>query len=330
MSMDYLYGNLRAAIEKVRYTGTETNTAVVIIDQDKNVISVDVKKLSPATLTPKIENTDGDYVLLATVKDGIVTYTWTSVSDVLKTVETAIADLAKSFDSYKQQTDQRIQNLDSSAVHYTGISTESEPCRKTIRTKNNDSFSSVDTNGTPINIANVSPSNVLDLGSQGIQLNINVQAQKQESYQITVNGKDQLIIARSNIDDSGRKYIVINNDDKIASYGVDLSKDGGEDLSKELCNLITLSKYNVTDIGSIKNQPNINSSSDKVTVNSKYTLLDDRDKTELTASIEKTNKDLSDLSLQNQAEYNLLTDKLSKETEERKQVDKKLHIDIEL
>lgn len=330
MSMDYLYGNLKAAIEKVRYTGVETDTAVVTVDQDENTISVDVKKLSPAMLTPKIGSEDNSSVLLATVKDGIVTYTWTDVDTVLQTISDKVTELASSLDSYKQQIDQEFQELDNSVVHYTDIGTEENPDRRTIRTKNNDSFSSVDTNGTAINIANVSPSDVLDLGSRGIKLNINVQAQEPETYQITVNGKDQLIIARSGVDETGRRYVIINNDDKIASYGIDLSKDGGQDLSEELCNLITLSKYNVTDIGSIKTQPNINTSSSRVNVNNTYTLLDNRDKEEITSSLNETNKNLEDLTVQNQAEYNLLTDRLNKEIKEREHLDKKLHIDIEL
>ena len=41
--MEYLYGKLNKEIQSVKYTGGETGTAVVNVDNVKKVITVDVK-----------------------------------------------------------------------------------------------------------------------------------------------------------------------------------------------------------------------------------------------------------------------------------------------
>ena len=62
-------------------------------------------------------------------------------------------------------------------VDYTDISDSDNPERKTIQLKNHDSISGLNTDGTGFNIAMVSKWNKVDLGSSGIELNLNGSAE---------------------------------------------------------------------------------------------------------------------------------------------------------
>ena len=81
--MDYIYSKLSESVEKVEYSGATTTTAVVTVDNNNNVISVDVRELSPDILNVAKPAVNGNYALIQKVSaNGVTTYSWVSADQV--------------------------------------------------------------------------------------------------------------------------------------------------------------------------------------------------------------------------------------------------------
>ena len=81
--MDYIYSKLSESVEKVEYSGATTTTAVVTVDNNNNVISVDVRELSPDILNVAKPAVNGNYALMQKVSaNGVTTYSWVSADQV--------------------------------------------------------------------------------------------------------------------------------------------------------------------------------------------------------------------------------------------------------
>ena len=81
--MDYIYSKLSESVEKVEYSGATTTTAVVTVDNNNNVISVDVRELSPDILNVAKPSVNGNYALMQKVSaNGVTTYSWVSADQV--------------------------------------------------------------------------------------------------------------------------------------------------------------------------------------------------------------------------------------------------------
>lgn len=81
--MDYIYSKLSESVEKVEYSGATTTTAVVTVDNNNNVISVDVRELSPDILNVAKPAVNGNYALMQKVSaNGTTSYSWVSADQV--------------------------------------------------------------------------------------------------------------------------------------------------------------------------------------------------------------------------------------------------------
>ena len=81
--MDYIYSKLSESVKEVEYSGATTTTAVVTVDNTNNVISVDVRELSPDILNVAKPAVNGNYALMQKVSaNGVTTYTWVSADQV--------------------------------------------------------------------------------------------------------------------------------------------------------------------------------------------------------------------------------------------------------
>ena len=74
--MEYLYGKLNKEIQSVKYTGGESGTAVVNVDNVKKVITVDVKPTNNDSGLPEAPTHDGLYSLKVYVANGQPRYMW--------------------------------------------------------------------------------------------------------------------------------------------------------------------------------------------------------------------------------------------------------------
>lgn len=81
--MDYIYSKLSESVEKVEYSGATTTTAVVTVDNNNNVISVDVRELSPDILNVAKPAVNGNYALMQKISaNGTTSYSWVSADQV--------------------------------------------------------------------------------------------------------------------------------------------------------------------------------------------------------------------------------------------------------
>jgi len=94
--MDYIYGEISKSVQKVTYTGVQSDTANVLIDNDNNTIKVDVNKFSFDSLDIPLPEEDGIYLLRATIKNGKAVYDWVSEHRYLCTLPIAGQDTISS------------------------------------------------------------------------------------------------------------------------------------------------------------------------------------------------------------------------------------------
>ena len=88
--MDYIYGELQKAVEKVTYEGLHSKTAAVIVDNEKNTIQVNIVDVPVSLLSPKIDirdGKDGKHILVGTMEAGVVNYKWSNIEEFLAKFE---------------------------------------------------------------------------------------------------------------------------------------------------------------------------------------------------------------------------------------------------
>lgn len=72
--MDYLYGELNKQVEKVEYTGKETDTTITTVDDINNTIEVDVKPITPKFVDATVPGSEHDYLVSVSRDDDSQTY----------------------------------------------------------------------------------------------------------------------------------------------------------------------------------------------------------------------------------------------------------------
>ena len=103
--MDYFYSKLNEQVKKVEYKGAITETAVVTVDNRCNLISVDVRALSPDILNIPQPTEPDKYVLQETFNaDNTRTYQWVSK-------EVFSADIQEQITNITLQLEQAQANL---------------------------------------------------------------------------------------------------------------------------------------------------------------------------------------------------------------------------
>ena len=91
--MDYFYSKLNEQVKKVEYKGAITETAVVTVDNKCNLISVDVRALSPDILNIPQPTEPDKYVLQETFNaDNTRTYQWVLASSLSAAAMEALND----------------------------------------------------------------------------------------------------------------------------------------------------------------------------------------------------------------------------------------------
>ena len=109
--MDYIYSYLNDDVASREMHGSETNTAVVTVNAATNIISVDVKPLSPSMLDVPKPTEAGTYILQETLLDGgIVSYSWNTLDSYNQEVTQAISILTQQLEQERADRKQAIQN----------------------------------------------------------------------------------------------------------------------------------------------------------------------------------------------------------------------------
>ena len=111
--VQYLYGELQRAIEKVRYEGLASQTAAVIINQDDSTIQVNVTQIPAELLEPHIDKNqaDGRHLLVGFLSNGIVNYSWVNIEDFLASLEQQNQALNNRITQEATRTDNMINQL---------------------------------------------------------------------------------------------------------------------------------------------------------------------------------------------------------------------------
>lgn len=111
--MNYIYGELQKAVEKVTYEGKESQTAAVIVDNENNTITVSVINVPAGLINPNIsiEAKEGRYILIGTLENRAITYRWATIEDFLTKIESDKADIYTRIDNEAQRTDNMINQL---------------------------------------------------------------------------------------------------------------------------------------------------------------------------------------------------------------------------
>lgn len=95
--MEYLYGELCKAVEKVTYEGKESATAAVIVDNENNTIQVNVIDIPVQLMSPKVDKADDDgrYILVATLENRSVTYKWSTIENFMSEYDSRYKELVQ-------------------------------------------------------------------------------------------------------------------------------------------------------------------------------------------------------------------------------------------
>ena len=111
--MDYIYGELCKAVEKVTYEGLDSKTAAVVVDNEKNTIQVSILDVPAELLTPNVDvlGPSGRYILLATLNLNTVTYKWITIEDFLAKLELDKETIYTRIDNEAIRTDNMIKQV---------------------------------------------------------------------------------------------------------------------------------------------------------------------------------------------------------------------------
>ena len=74
--MDYIYSELSASAVKVEYTGKDTSTTSIDVNNSDSTISVDVKPLSPDAINAVIPSHNGNYIMMLQKLTGTPFFTY--------------------------------------------------------------------------------------------------------------------------------------------------------------------------------------------------------------------------------------------------------------
>ena len=111
--MNYIYGELCKAVEKVTYEGLDSKTAAVVVDNEKNTIQVNIIDVPAELLNPNVDvlGPSGRYILLATLNLNAVTYKWVTIEDFMAKLESDKEAIYTRIDNEATRTDNMIQQV---------------------------------------------------------------------------------------------------------------------------------------------------------------------------------------------------------------------------
>lgn len=111
--MNYIYGELQKAVEKVTYEGLDSKTAAVVVDNEKNTIQVNIIDVPAELLNPNVDvlGPSGRYILLATLNLNAVTYKWVTIEDFMRELESEKEAIYTRIDNEATRTDNMIKQV---------------------------------------------------------------------------------------------------------------------------------------------------------------------------------------------------------------------------
>lgn len=149
--MDYFYSKLNESVKKVEYQGATTDTAIVTVDNQCNLISVDVRSLSPDMLKVPQPTSSGLYVLQERIhSDGTKSYSWVTVEELTSDVVDKINEVAYKASQtaenvYKKIDTERGAREAADAKLQDNLDKESARVDSMVNTINNNVRQSIDT-----------------------------------------------------------------------------------------------------------------------------------------------------------------------------------------
>lgn len=99
--MDFMYGKLNKIVERVDYTGSNSSTVDVLVNNDDRTIQANLKAPVPTA--------SGTYVLTVNVSDGALSYTWsTPTSPEIENISNALNEHLNNFSNPHQVTKEQV------------------------------------------------------------------------------------------------------------------------------------------------------------------------------------------------------------------------------
>ena len=310
--MEYLYGELCKAVEKVTYEGKESATAAVIVDNENNTIQVNVIDIPVELVSPKVDKAsdDGRYILVATLENRSVTYKWSTIENFMSEYESRYKELVQqdineSNARISADNDilQKLSAETSARIDADNILDES--IRAEVEARQNDTRLLQEKIDSEISAREAGDSELQSNLSAEVQARSDADELINETLASEINSRQEVINVEGEAVQIGKEdkdinfkskgRVTINSDKEVAFF-----EHSGDKLVLPLNNndqvagkktdgsgtpLIFVSKWDKVEVGGPSTPLNLNTSEDKVLVNDKYTLLDNRDKDELDSAV---------------------------------------------
>lgn len=275
--MEYLYGELSKAVEKVTYEGKESATAAVIVDNENNTIQVNVIDIPAQLLSPKVDiaDDDGEYILVATLEDRSVTYRWSTIQEFISEYDSRFDDILQKLSTETSERVDADNTLDESiraevsarqaadSALQSSLDDEAQARSDADKLINENLASEIESRQEVISV----DGETVQVGKEDTDINFKSRGK------VTINNAKEVAF----FEHSGDNLVLpLNNNDRIAGKKTDGSAT----------TLVLVSNQDKVEIGESTTPLNLNTSEDKVLVNDQYTVLDNRDKNELDTAIE--------------------------------------------
>ena len=311
--MNYIYGELCKAVEKVTYEGLDSKTAAVVVDNENNTIQVDVINIPAELISPKVDilGENGRYILIATLDSSAVTYKWTTIEDFMAKLESEKEAIYARIDNEATRTDNMIKQVNDN------VSLVVNQINKTMADGFNTINGAIQTEREIREQADVNEANERIEADNTLQQNINAEATARQeadtqlgnritaiedtgvlNSELTGNGK----LAINVQSEAGRTFNIdvvdtsdAGNDDRFTLTLDNNDSISGKKLDNTSVPLVFMSKWNKVEVGGSNAPLNLNSNDGKVTVNDTYTLLNNTDKEFIDVSIDELNTRVENL-----------------------------------
>lgn len=274
--MEYLYGELSKAVEKVTYEGKESATAAVIVDNENNTIQVNVIDIPAQLISPKVDKADddGEYILIATLEDRSVTYKWSTIENFMSEYDSRFDDILQKLST---ETSERVgadNTLEESIraevsarqaadlALQSSLADEAQARSDADKLINENLASEIESRQEVISVEG----ETVQVGKEDTDINF------KSKGRVTINNDKEVAFFEHSSDNL---ILPLNNNDRIAGKKADGS----------VTTLVFVSNQDKVEVGDSTTPLNLNTSEDKVLVNDKYTVLDNRDKDELDTAI---------------------------------------------
>lgn len=274
--MEYLYGELSKAVEKVTYEGKESATAAVIVNNENNTIQVNVIDVPAQLMSPKVDKADddGEYILVATLEDRSVTYRWATIQEFVSEYDSRFEDILQKLSTETSARVDADNTLDESiraevsarqsadSALQTSLDDEAQTRSDADKLINENLASEIESRQEVISVEG----ETVQVGKEDTNINFKSRGK------VTINNDKEVAF----FEHSGDNLVLpLNNNDRIAGKKADGS----------VTTLVFVSNQDKVEVGDSTTPLNLNTSEDKVLVNNKYTVLDNRDKDELDTAI---------------------------------------------